>query len=67
MNFTKYSERINFLEYLIRSRSTGTPAQLAHRLGISERMIYRYIGYLNEIGKGVLYDRKINSYRFLED
>ncbi|PHK37184.1 hypothetical protein VF13_36780 [Nostoc linckia z16] len=33
----KLSNRFRFLDYLIRKRATGSPRELAQRLGITER------------------------------
>lgn len=50
------------LDYLIRHRATGTPAQLAGKLQISERMLYDYISELQEIGLPITYCRQLQSY-----
>lgn len=47
--------RIERLDYFIRSRSTGTPAELAVRLGISESQCYSLIKQLREKFKAPIY------------
>jgi len=51
--------RIARIDYLIRIKATGTPAQLAERLGMSERSVYEYINLMKELGAPI----KFNSYR----
>jgi predicted DNA-binding transcriptional regulator YafY len=51
--------RIARIDYLIRIKATGTPSQLAERLGMSERSVYEYINLMKELGAPI----KFNSYR----
>jgi biotin operon repressor len=52
------------IDNLIRTRATGTPKDLAQRLGISECSIYRLIGCLRAKGFPILYDKKEGSYYY---
>lgn len=54
------------VDYLIRTRATGTPAQLARRLETCERNIFRLIGQLRDIGFPILYDKKLETYFYAE-
>ncbi|MCK6690901.1 MAG: hypothetical protein L6Q97_02235 [Thermoanaerobaculia bacterium] len=54
------------VDYLIRTRATGTPAQLARRLETCERNIFRLIGQLRDIGLPILYDKKLETYYYAE-
>lgn len=68
MQFVRYLERIAYLEELITKESTGRPAQLATRLQISKRMLYRYIQEINENnkkGQRVVYSRLKGLYTFV--
>lgn len=47
---------------LIRLRCTGTPAELAVKLGISERSIKRMIGVLRDEGMEINYSPSRRSY-----
>lgn len=65
MQFPKFVERIDRIEDLIRKEATGTPQQLAAKIGISRRMLYNYLDYLkNEKGITIAYDRVGRTYRF---
>ncbi len=43
-------DRLSRLDHLIRIKGTGTPAQLAERLNLSERSIYDYINFMKGLG-----------------
>lgn len=65
MQFEKYLVRMQYLQQLIEKQNTGTPKELADRLGISERMLYRYIDELKESKQPIAFCRKRKSYVFL--
>lgn len=64
MQFEKYVNRMQYLQELIEKQGTGAPKELANRLGISERMLYRYIDTLKEGQKRIQFCRKRKSYFF---
>ena len=64
MNFNK----LQFLIKLIESRGTGSRKELARKLNMSERMIYKYIYMLkNEFKAPIAYSRSMKSYYFSEN
>ena len=53
---------------LITAKSTGTPRQMAQRLGLSERAWYYLLDQLrNDYGFPILYDRFRCSYYYTDD
>ncbi|MFA0963822.1 hypothetical protein AB9P05_18600 [Roseivirga sp. BDSF3-8] len=48
MGYLKYIRRLQRIDRMIRKRRTGTPGELAIKLGISERMTYEIIKELRE-------------------
>lgn len=64
MQALKFISRTRRLDSLIRRKSTGSPAQLAHRLGVSEATIYRYIQEMKDMGAPIRYCRERQSYRY---
>ena len=64
MQALKFISRTKRLDTLIRRKSTGTPAQLANRLGVSEATIYRYIQELKFMGAPIKYCRERQSYKY---
>ena len=45
------------LDHLISHKSTGTPADCANKIGISERSLYDYLKILKEMGAPVRFSR----------
>ena len=52
---------------LILRRFTGSPAELASNVNLSERTIKRLIKELREEGNHILYDNNCMSYRMHDD
>ena len=67
MNFITQLERIERINLLIKTKSTGTPSQLANRLELSERRVYQLINLLKTLGAPVYFDKDRNSYCYSED
>jgi len=59
--------RLNRIDQLIRIKGTGTPAELADKIGISERSTYEYIRLMKDFGAPVLYSRERKSYYYQEE
>lgn len=64
MLFKKTIERISFLDYLIRSKKTGNIAELAEKLGVSERTMFYYIAEFKELGAPVFWSESDKSYLY---
>jgi len=43
-------ERLKRIDHLIRIKGTGTPAQLASRIGISRGAFYLYLNLMRDLG-----------------
>lgn len=54
------------IDHLIRTRATGTPEQLASRLGACERDVFRLIADLRDQGFPIAYDRQAYTYCYME-
>jgi len=52
------------IDQLIRMQATGTPAQLASRLQVSERKLYRLLEQLKDQGFPIAYDKQKDSYYY---
>jgi predicted DNA-binding transcriptional regulator YafY len=59
--------RLSRIDSLIRIKGTGTPSELADKIGISERSTYEYIRLMKDFGAPVLYSRQRKSYYYKED
>jgi predicted DNA-binding transcriptional regulator YafY len=60
-------DRLARLDHLIRIKGTGTPAQLAERLNLSERSIYDYINFMKGLGCPIKFDSYRESYFYEEE
>jgi biotin operon repressor len=54
------------VDHLIRTCATGTPEQLADRLGCCERDVYRLLADLRDQGFPIAYDRQADTYYYIE-
>jgi len=59
--------RLIRLDHLIHHKSTGTPADCAQKIGISERSLYDYLKILREMGAPVRFSRGRRTYYYTED
>lgn len=67
INLFKYIDRINRLNGLLISRSTGTPAELSKRLGISQIRLHQILENLRIMGLEVEYCRTLKTYYYKND
>jgi predicted DNA-binding transcriptional regulator YafY len=65
MEFIRQIERLQLLNKLVREQRTGSPDELAERLGVSRRRVYVYLEYLNDMGVDIQYSRRLNSFVFV--
>jgi len=67
MTGIKYYERTAFLIDLIEKRKTGSPRNLAKKLGVTERSVYNILESLRVFfPKDIVYSSEEKSYVFLE-
>lgn len=62
MSLNVYLERFQRLDQLISRKATGTPKQLADKLGISKRMLHQYLLCMKDLGAEIHYCRHSQSY-----
>jgi predicted DNA-binding transcriptional regulator YafY len=58
--------RLIRLDHLINHKSTGTPADCAMKIGISERSLYDYMKILKDMGAPVKFSRGRRTYFYSE-
>jgi predicted DNA-binding transcriptional regulator YafY len=63
---TEIFQRLTRIDHFIRIKGTGSPAELAGKIGISERSTYEYIRLLKDFGAPVEYCRQRRSYYYRE-
>jgi len=59
-----YFDRLQNIDRLIRIKATGTPHQFAQRLDISERLLYKYLSTMKELGAPIIYCKNRQSYYY---
>lgn len=62
-----YFNRLEYLDYLIRSRATGTPRMMAKKMDVSLRTGYQYINILKSLGASIHFDKHKQSYYYGEN
>jgi len=58
--------RLIRLDHLINHKSTGTPADCAMKIGVSERSLYDYLKILRDMGAPVRFSRGRRTYYYSE-
>lgn len=67
MTGIKYFERYKLLIELIEKKKTGSPKELALKLGLKERMVYNVLDDLRlYLEIDISYSTELNSYIFLK-
>jgi hypothetical protein len=55
------------IDALIQRGATGSPAQLAKKMNLTERTVYNYIKFMKEeLNAPILFSRGMNSYKYME-
>lgn len=67
MSFQKYLDRLERVHLLIRRKATGSPNELASKLGLSERHTRECIAEMKEMGAPIIFDKLQNSYCYLRE
>lgn len=67
LKFDRINERMEYLDELINRQATGTPKELAAKLGLSERTVYRYIRHYIDKGYKIQFCRYKKSYKISGD
>jgi transcriptional antiterminator len=64
--FDLITKRFKKLDSLILKSDTGTPRELAKKLGISVRSVYDYINHMKNCGAPISYSSQSQSYYYSE-
>jgi predicted DNA-binding transcriptional regulator YafY len=60
-------QRLERIDHLIRIKATGTPTELAGKIGISERSVYVYLNLMKELGAPIKFSNYRQSYYYDEE
>ena len=60
-----YFERLEYMDFLIRSGKSGTLNEMALKLGVSRRTAFEYLGILESLGAEIEYNsvKKVYCYK----
>jgi len=64
MEFIRQIERLQLLNKLVNEQRTGSPEELAERIGVSRAKLYLILEELKDQRIGIRFDKKINSFVF---
>lgn len=64
MNLLQNVQSVDKLHALILQKNTGTPKELAQRLGISRSNLYILIEELNGLNLTIIYSRKLETFYY---
>ena len=64
MNLVKYLDRLDRLHRMIRRKATGSPAELAAKLHLSERAVFEYIRIMREMGAPISFCHSRRTYYY---
>ncbi len=62
MKFYEYQEKLIRIQELAKRNATGSPKELAERINVSERTLFRLVQNIKEQGVEIEYCRKISTY-----
>lgn len=67
MSFIKLIDRINTIHKLISNEITGTPAELANRIGISRTTLYNLLEDLKSYDAPIEYSRNRSTFYYTKE
>ncbi len=67
MNLIQKIERIERLDKHLKCRMTGSPDELARKLNISKRQLFRTIEELKDYGAPIAYSRSLKTFYYKEE
>lgn len=67
MKTIKHIEKLQRLHNLIHLECTGSPSELADRLGVSDRTVYYLLEQLRDFEAHIAYDRRRKTYYYKDD
>lgn len=66
MNFIHKLYQIERIHHLIKMKATGTPGQLAEKMGICKRQLYRYLSLMKELDAPIQYNSRRQTYEYTD-
>ena len=67
MAINNYLNRMERIDELIRRQATGSPEELAYKLGICRRRVYDYIDEMRDLGAPIEYNKSAHSFIYTQN
>ena len=67
MSILKYIERLRYIDFLLRTKSTGDSNALARKLNLSRSATLEYLKEMKELGFPIKYDYERKTYYYYEE
>jgi predicted DNA-binding transcriptional regulator YafY len=67
MSVKRAIDIILYIDHCIRSKSARSPKEMAEKIGISERQLYKYLRLMKKMGAPIEYKRNIRMYKYREN
>jgi len=67
MTLLEKIQQMERIDALIQRKATGSPKELAIRLGASERYVYKLVKLMKNLGAPICFDYDSNSYCYKEE
>lgn len=67
MSILKQFKRLQFIDFIIKKKATGTPETFAQKNNLSKRGLAVILAEMKEMGFPVKYSKALNSYYYEED
>lgn len=64
MKFLCYVERLNRMNQLLKSRTTGTPSEFARYIGVSRTRLYEMIDEMRSYGAPISYSKAAKTFYY---
>jgi hypothetical protein len=67
MSLLKYFFRLQYIDFLIRRKATGSPEVFAKKNNLSKRGLAKVLNEMKEMGFPIRYDKTIRCYRYTKN
>lgn len=67
MSFIRHFRRIQYIDFMIRRKATGTPKRFAEKNCLSKSGLMIVLKEMKELGFPICYDRNLHTYLYNED
>lgn len=66
MSFIRYIQKVQYLDFLIRTKATGSQKDFARKANMSKSTLNEYLNDMKDLGFPIAFDRSQNTYYYIE-